>query len=306
MDGRGEKVPLTVRRAAIETVAIAPAAGWFRTQLLQPRLLRARFTIRTPEKLFTENLGAQILPDHSDRHDVTAVSLLGSFALRHAGEVFALPLGTQRLIAFLALQHRSVKRVYVAGMLWTRYSQNAANANLRSALWRLNRLPFAVAHTTSAHLSIAPKVVVDYRETMSLARRMRNDPQSWAPQDLEAVMRAGELLPDWYDDWVVIERESFRQARLHALETVCDALIGFGRFAEAIEVGLAAVASEPLRETAHRAVMRAHLAEGNRGEALRQYELCRRALKALGLRPSIETEELRVRCEQQPESVTAG
>jgi hypothetical protein len=39
-----------------------------------------------------------------------------------------------------------------------------------------------------------------------------------------------------------------------------------------------------------------HLAEGNRHEGLRQYELCRRALAPLGLEPSPETETLRRRC----------
>jgi DNA-binding SARP family transcriptional activator len=245
------------------------------------------------------------LPDHSDLRAVTAVNLLGSFALRRGDAGYALPPGTQRLIAFLALQHGTVKRVYVAGMLWTPYSQDAANANLRSALWRLNRLPFPVVDTTSTHLSIAAEIVVDYREMMRISRAMRIEAAGWGPQDLEAVMLAGELLPDWYDDWVVIERESFRQTRLHALETACDVLIGEGRYADAIEVGLAAVATEPSRETAHRAVMRAHLAEGNRGEALRQYELCQRALKAMGLRPSSETNRLRDRCEAA-ESVTVG
>jgi DNA-binding SARP family transcriptional activator len=164
-----------------------------------------------------------------------------------------------------------------------------------------------VVDSTSTHLSLTAGVVVDYRETIAVARRIRADAAACDPQELDAVLLAGELLPDWYDDWVVIERESFRQARLHALETACDALIEAGRYASAIEVGLAAVASEPLRETAHRAVMRAHLAEGNRAEALRQYALCRRALKTLGLRPSTETDRLRDRCDAiEAESVTVG
>ena len=59
-----------------------------------------------------------------------------------------------------------------------------------------------------------------------------------------------------------------------------------GPFGKAIEVGLTAVAGEPLRESAHRALMRVHLAEGNPSEALRQYRLCRRCLGVLGLEPS--------------------
>jgi DNA-binding SARP family transcriptional activator len=98
-----------------------------------------------------------------------------------------------------------------------------------------------------------------------------------------------DVLPDWDDDWALLERERFRQIRLHALERRCDLLTARGRISEAIEAGLTVVAAEPLRESAHRALIRAHLAEGNRAEALRQFELYRRLMRDdLGLDPSPE------------------
>jgi DNA-binding SARP family transcriptional activator len=69
---------------------------------------------------------------------------------------------------------------------------------------------------------------------------------------------------------VLVERERFRQLRLHALEALCRRLTGDGLHAEAVDAGIAAIAAEPLRESAHRALMSAHVAEGNRGEAMRQ------------------------------------
>ena len=97
---------------------------------------------------------------------------------------------------------------------------------------------------------------------------------------------AGDLLPGWYDEWVVAEREHFRQLRLHALEKLCEQLTDEGRFGEAVEAGLVAVSGEPLRESAHRVLIRAYLKEGNRGEAIRQYEACRQVLAAgAGHRP---------------------
>ena len=93
----------------------------------------------------------------------------------------------------------------------------------------------------------------------------------------DGLLLSRDLLPDWYDDWVAVERERFRQLRVHALERLCDRLVEAERFGEAIEAGLAAMKSEPLRESAHRALVRAHLAEGNRSEALAQY----RRFKAL-------------------------
>ena len=82
-------------------------------------------------------------------------------------------------------------------------------------------------------------------------------------------------------------RERIRQLRLHALETLGQRLIDQGRPAQAIEVGLAAVAADPLRESAHRVIVSAHLAEGNRSEALRQYRTFERLLdEQLGVGPS--------------------
>jgi DNA-binding SARP family transcriptional activator len=196
--------------------------------------------------------------------------------------------------------------MFVAGTLWTDSSETAASASLRTVLWRLKQLRCAVVEATPTHVSLAPGVEVDLHRTAAMAHRLTDGVDDGLDVDVEKIVLAGELLPDWYDDWVVIERERFRQARLHALEALCYALAHHGRYESAIDTGLAAVAGEPLRESAHRAVILVHLAEGNRGEALRQYEFCRRLLKEqLGLAPSAETERLRARCAADDGAVTA-
>ena len=232
--------------------------------------------------------------------------MLRSFELRHRHESVPLPPAAQRLVALLALERCALRRVFIAGTLWTDYSEAAANANLRTALWRLRRLPCALVDATPTHLSLARCVEVDLHRAAAIAHHLADGAEDWLDDDVDAIVGAGELLPDWYDDWVVIERERFRQARLHALEALCRALARSGRYESAIDAGLAAVAGEPLRETAHRAVILVHLAEGNRGEALRQYEFCRRLLKEqLGLEPSLELERLRARCVAGDGAVTA-
>jgi len=102
-----------------------------------------------------------------------------------------------------------------------------------------------------------------------------------------------DLLPDWYEEWAVLERERFRQVRLHVLERMCERLTDAGLHALAVLAGLAAVEAEPLRESAHRVVMRAYAAEGNAGEAIRQYRSCRDLLaRELGVEPSPQMERL--------------
>jgi DNA-binding SARP family transcriptional activator len=74
---------------------------------------------------------------------------------------------------------------------------------------------------------------------------------------------------------------------------VCERLTAVGSYARAVEAGLAAVAAEPLRESAHRALVKVHLAEGNLAEAVRQFQFYRRILQEeLGLSPSPQMVEL--------------
>ncbi|MFC9681484.1 BTAD domain-containing putative transcriptional regulator [Streptomyces sp. NPDC056948] len=101
------------------------------------------------------------------------------------------------------------------------------------------------------------------------------------------LLDRGDLLPDWDEDWVVLEREWLRRLRLQALDTLAERLTRQGRPALALEAALASIRVEPLREDPHRAVISAHLAEGNVIEALRHYEAFRHLLRTeLGTEPS--------------------
>jgi DNA-binding SARP family transcriptional activator len=201
--------------------------------------------------------------------------LLDEFQLL-AGEL-AVPLAVpiQRLLAYLAVQQRPVSRVVAAGRLWLDVSERRASGSLRSALWRLGREGIHPVTTSPTHISLSPMVAVDFHEAVAAARSLIDHVGAPTPDPHIARMLSNDLLPDWYDEWLLIERERFRQLRLHALEALCEQLIAVGSYALAIESALAAVAAEPLRESAHRVLIKAHLAEGNRSEALRQYRyLC--------------------------------
>lgn len=201
-------------------------------------------------------------------------------------------MSAQRVIAFVALHERPLQRAYVAGCLWLYTPEERAHANLRSALWRIHRGGHGLVDAVGSQLRLSPGIRVDLRETETLARRALEDGDI-AGLDIEPSTLAGDLLPDWYDEWVLLERERFRQLRLHALDVLCERLIHAGRLGEALDAGLAAVAGEPLRESAHRAVVRVHLAEGNVAEAMRQYRLFSRLVREqLGIAPSASMEEL--------------
>ena len=215
------------------------------------------------------------------------LGLLHGFRLERNGLAFQLPLGVQRLVAFLAVHNRPLNRLFVAGSLWINSNEEHANANLRTALWRLRHLGFPLVEATRSHLALAPDVLVDLHESAARARQVLRHERASTPEDVDAMLFGGDLLPDWYDDWLLIERECFRQLRLHALEMLCEDLAAAGAYAAAVEAGLACVAAEPLRESSHRVLIKVHLAEGNRGEAMRQYGLFRTLLfDELGLEPT--------------------
>jgi DNA-binding SARP family transcriptional activator len=219
------------------------------------------------------------------------LTLLNSFELVCDGAKVQLPMSVQRVIAFVALHDHPLLRPYVAGSLWLDTPEERAHANLRSALWRLHRSGDHVIEADGQLLRLDAAVVVDLTEAETLARRILHEDQG--ALDLAPEALAGDLLPDWYDDWVVIERERFRQLRLRSLDVLCERLTQAGRLGEALDAGLFALAGEPLRESAHRALVRVHLAEGNAADAIRQYRLCRQLLKdQLGIEPSEQMRQL--------------
>lgn len=240
------------------------------------------------------------MASHSDRianrgggSSPIRLSLLRGFELSQDGNVITLSATCQRLLAFVALNPRPLSRSYVAGILWIESTEQRAGGNLRSALWRLKQSGVPLIEVAGECLHLSRHVRVDVREAEIQARRLLDPTCQDDDFDAAELPYCGELLPAWYEDWVLIERERQRQLMLHALEALCERLTRRGQFGQAIAAGIAAVQGEPLRESAHRALIRAYLAEGNLGEVLRQYNLYQRLInEQLGLEPSTELREL--------------
>lgn len=189
----------------------------------------------------------------------------------------------------------------MAGLLWLDSSENRASASLRSALWRIGLPGCSVVLATNQAVGLAPDVSVDIHDAVLRAHRLLGWPAareldgglanpattSPAEEHRNWLSLSAELLPGWYDDWVIVERERFNQLRVHALEALCQSLTACGRFGPAVEAGHAAVSADPLRESAHRVLIETYLAEGNLADARRQYELYRQLCRhELGCEPS--------------------
>lgn len=221
------------------------------------------------------------------------LTLLDTFVLACDGQPVDLPTPSRRLLAYLALEERALHRVYLAGALWLDSSDKRAAGSLRSALWQIRRSGCELVVEEDHRLRLAESVRVDVREESEWAARVHDESHELTADDITAASTSAELLRDWYDDWVVLERERFRQLRAHTLEVLAARLVREGRFTESMDVALAAVHNEPLRESAHRAVIGVHLAEGNRADALRHYAYFRRLVTdKLGIEPSARMDSL--------------
>ena len=229
-------------------------------------------------------------PTCSPQHNGLVVHLFSGPFVTVGAERREVPEGSKQLLAFISLRRRRVERRQAAGALWPSGDEERAAGNLRSALWRLRRAGINVVVADKWSLALGAEVLVDLHLTEQWATRLiegRADGRDLAASP--SVADALELLPGFYDDWVLMERERIRQRILHALEALSERLAAVGRFADAIEAALLATSAEPLRESAQRALIKAHVAEGNLTEACRSYRAyCELLYRELGVAPSTD------------------
>jgi DNA-binding SARP family transcriptional activator len=223
----------------------------------------------------------------STGEDDVRVCLLSGFEVECGKGRLQFPATGARLIAYLALQRRPISRVAVAGVLWPETTQDRAQASLRSTLWRVRKVHDSMVRSEHQCLALADEVAVDVRALLDAAQRVDDGIKSDHQTEIPVSWFSYELLPDWYEDWVTFERESFRLMALHALEGMAASYTAQCRYRDAVECSLAAVRLEPMRESSHRALVSAHIAQGNLAEAVRQYYRCRDfLLTELGVEPS--------------------
>jgi DNA-binding SARP family transcriptional activator len=219
------------------------------------------------------------------------IQVLGGFAVSVDGRpVTGLPVGSQRLLVFLALHDRAVSRAAIAAAMWPNTSSEHAGVSLRSALARLDRLGRQVIVAESATLALTDIVHVDYVEARALARRLLDSDKPIFDGDLASdaiATLSRELLPDWFDGWIIAESEEWRHLRASAGEALAYRLLAAGRFADAGSAARAAIRVDPLRETPYSTLVRIHLADGNQSDALQVFETYRGVLRdALDLEPT--------------------
>jgi DNA-binding SARP family transcriptional activator len=192
--------------------------------------------------------------------------------------IVPLSLPGRRILAYLALKQAPVARAVVAADLWPDMPDDVGRANVRRGLWQL---PKGWVDTVGDDLVLLAQS--DLAGALETAARAING----APLTLEEItLLSSDILPGWHEDWVLAPHEAFRLLRVQALEAACRTMAAMGSHALATQAGTAALAAEPLRESAAEALIDAHLAQRNRYEAARCFRgLAERLRDELGVLP---------------------
>ncbi|WP_051388672.1 AfsR/SARP family transcriptional regulator [Arthrobacter sp. 35W] len=213
------------------------------------------------------------------------LKLLGCWQLSRDGQTIDIGVRQQRLIVASILLGARPRHV-LAGLLWPLSPEAQAAASLRATLFTIShRLPSLLCCTHDS-IVVDSEVRVDYHRIAALIEAIDASGGDVPAACAEELLRA-ELLPGWYDDWIIFEQERLQQRRLQALETLAARLLEHGDAGRALDTACAAASIDPLRESCQMIIIQCHLRLGNRAMALRSYgEYRERLRRELGISPS--------------------
>ncbi len=238
------------------------------------------------------------------------ITLFGGFLLERGGA--ALPPIASRagrsVFAYLVMNRgRPLQRDHLAGSFWPELPEGRARRRLSHTLWQIqdvvgdSRTPhIAVTVDTLAFDVTAPYWldVEEFDRRLDASSLTSATTKPGIGEDATALracveLYRGDLLAGFFDDWVVVDQDHYRQRYLAALSRLVDVSKASGSYDEALTYARRLTHHDPLSEEAHQEVMRLCFLLGRTSEAVNQFERCRSILaEELGTEPSELTIEL--------------
>lgn len=230
--------------------------------------------------------------------------LFGHFHVERGGEEIQLSTRKfERLLAYLVLHPGSHSREKLAAQFWPDVPDDSARASLRNALSTLRRQldpDLLQSDRQTVQINTDYPLWVDALAFQHQANRFLSSP-SPAFTDIDLELYAGDLLADYYDDWVLWAQESFRDLYLDTLLELTQQMRSQSEYGKAIELAEKVLQIDRTHERAHQHLMFCYIALGDRGAALRQYETCFNTLQdELAVEPSLATKKLHDWIQQSP------
>ena len=238
---------------------------------------------------------------------VMSICLLGQFqATEHDALVARSAQVRLHEVVALVLLHRKrpLSRQRLAALLWPESSDEQSRTNLRNLLYRLRRtLPGIAQHILDDNQIIRWREDVPYQLDVDVFEQHCAAASSAVDDELrtELLSRAvacygGALLPDCYSDWVLSERERLHQLYLLTLRTLGATYEVQQDYASATVPVQTLLLHDPLDEATYCQLIRLHMLNNSRSQALQVYHACARAFqRELGITPGVEIEALHTR-----------
>ena len=223
------------------------------------------------------------------------VNLLGPMDLRYDGQQLCKPptLKSRSLLAYLILHcDQPQARERLVDLFWGDRPQRRARRSLTTALWHIRRcLPeegLILSELNTVQFDPRSELWLDVDEFQAQASR----PDMVSLQSAVALYR-GDLLDGFYDDWIITERYRLEHLFCEALTRLMNVQESRGDHKAVLATAARLLQQDPLREDAHRVMMRAYCRLGQRNAALEQYRhCCQTVQEELGVEPMAETSEL--------------
>ncbi len=232
--------------------------------------------------------------------------LFGRFRLESdQGPILLSTRKIEALLAYLVLHPGPHSREKLAALLWGDFTDAQARASLRNALAVLRKQlgdNLLLSDRDTTQLNPSSPLWVDALEfrtqaTASMTGSLAN------PALVRVELYQADLLTDFYEDWVLAEREYYHRLYLDTLLHLIQQMRSTSEYKQAISLAERLLASDPTHEPTHQNLMACYLALGNRHAALRQYEMCRRILHdELDVEPQLDTTALYERIKRTPAS----
>lgn len=203
----------------------------------------------------------------------------------------------EALVYYLAAAGREERRDRLAGLLWSDVDEARARKNLRDVLSNLRRVLGGSVEITRETVALPVQAGVDV-DTRTFVTAVQAGTTASLAQAV--ALYHGEFLEGFYvaeaplfEEWVLGEREYYRQLAQQALTSLADQFLRQGNRLRAMQAINRLLALDPWREEAHRQLMVLLAISGQPSAALAQYRKARAVLRdELGVEPAIETRML--------------
>ncbi|MCW2850629.1 MAG: DNA-binding transcriptional activator of the family [Nocardioides sp.] len=234
----------------------------------------------------TAQLGRDAPPGQEFR-----LCLLGGWYLTAHGTPVPLFTREQRLTAVLGLWRQRRPRPALAGTLWPTSTEEHALGSLRVAVRKIRVAAPGLLESTRSSVALTDQVVVDVQRVQGVLTLRPSE--LLAEPGLLDVLDYPELLPGWYDDWLLVFREQMDQRRLRMLVTTARLAFEAGDWSTTLTAASLACRIEPLHDRANELVVLSLLRSHDRVGALRALAAYRNLLRReLGVAPSAALERV--------------